>query len=212
MRIVTMARKPLLEGTVAQNTLGHGTGALNIDASRIHSGPSVGGASSGGNAFGQDAGWNKTEVYVQGIDRSMSSGRWPANVILNHLSGCQRLGTMQIKGTPPTPSGFDRYNASLADQGYRPNTYQRGAQEPPPSRLDADGRETVEAWDCEPGCPVADLDEQSGSSKSSGGRIGNKDGGHIYGGGKGLAGGFEAGDPGFGDVGGASRYFKQIKP
>jgi site-specific DNA-methyltransferase (adenine-specific) len=60
---------------------------------------------------------------------------------------------------------------------------------------------------CVPGCPVAEMDAQSGASKSTGGRIGNKDGGGIYGGGKGLAGHYEAGDPGFGDAGGASRFF-----
>lgn len=58
---------------------------------------------------------------------------------------------------------------------------------------------------------AATLDDQSGVSVSSGGRIGNKDGGHIYGGGKGLKGEFHKGDPGYGDTGGASRYFKQVK-
>ena len=56
-----------------------------------------------------------------------------------------------------------------------------------------------------------ELDWQSGISTSSGGRIGNKDGGQIYGGGKGLAGAYSAGDPGFGDVGGASRFFPVFK-
>ncbi|MCU1488931.1 MAG: Adenine-specific methyltransferase [Acidimicrobiaceae bacterium] len=69
--------------------------------------------------------------------------------------------------------------------------------------------ETVETWDCAPGCPVAALDEQSGESRSSGGRIGQKpETGSIYGGGKGLGyDGYTAGDPGFGDTGGASRFF-----
>jgi hypothetical protein len=70
--------------------------------------------------------------------------------------------------------------------------------------------EAVETWACVEGCPVPDLDKSSGTSRSSGGRIGNKDGGHIYGGGKGLTGAFEAGDPGYGDTGGASRFYKQV--
>ncbi len=74
---------------------------------------------------------------------------------------------------------------------------------------DKDGKETVADGICEPGCPVARLDEQSGTTKSSGGRIGNKDGGGIYSGG-GLKGPYAPGDPGFGDTGGASRYFKQV--
>jgi DNA modification methylase len=63
---------------------------------------------------------------------------------------------------------------------------------------------------CAPDCPVAALDAQSGVSRSSGGRIGNKDGGGIYGGGRGLAGKHTAGDPGFGDKGGASRFYPQL--
>lgn len=59
---------------------------------------------------------------------------------------------------------------------------------------------------CADGCAVAALDGQSGISKSAGGRIGNKDGGIAVPGGR-----FEKGDPGFGDVGGASRFFYVAK-
>lgn len=48
------------------------------------------------------------------------------------------------------------------------------------------------------------VDEQSGVSKSTGGRIGKKDTSNID---FGLSGNYRKGDPGFGDVGGASRYF-----
>jgi len=55
-------------------------------------------------------------------------------------------------------------------------------------------------------CPVDLLDKQSGISKSTGGRIGNKDmANFIYGGGKGNS--YSKGESGFGDVGGASRFF-----
>ena len=60
------------------------------------------------------------------------------------------------------------------------------------------------ADDCATGCPVAELDQQSGVSKSQGGRIGKKEHGSVAIGG---AGNFTAGDPGFGDTGGASRFF-----
>jgi site-specific DNA-methyltransferase (adenine-specific) len=52
------------------------------------------------------------------------------------------------------------------------------------------------------------LDEQSGVSKSTGGRIGKKDTSNID---FGLSGKYEKGDPGFGDVGGASRFFYVAK-
>jgi DNA modification methylase len=56
------------------------------------------------------------------------------------------------------------------------------------------------------------LDEQSGASKSTGGRVANiSRTSQIYGGGKGLGQDISAedvrGDPGFGDTGGASRFF-----
>lgn len=75
---IILARKPLV-GTVAANVLEHGTGALNIDACRIHSGPSSGG-SSRKTALGllNDDGW---QPKSQPIDRSMAAGRWPANLI-----------------------------------------------------------------------------------------------------------------------------------
>jgi hypothetical protein len=63
---------------------------------------------------------------------------------------------------------------------------------------------------CAPGCPVEELDKQSGTSKSSGGQIGKitRDTDNAY------AGGWDSavkGDPGFGDVGGASRFFTTFK-
>jgi DNA modification methylase len=73
---VVLARKPLI-GTVAANVLQHGTGALNIDASRIaHDEPiKVMAAQSGGDkVFGQ--GGRKAETTDL-----KANGRWPANVI-----------------------------------------------------------------------------------------------------------------------------------
>lgn len=75
---VVLARKPLA-GTVAANVLAHGTGALNIDASRIEgSPPSVpqpvyGVKADGVTNFGAGEGRNGA--------MSAASGRWPANVI-----------------------------------------------------------------------------------------------------------------------------------
>jgi site-specific DNA-methyltransferase (adenine-specific) len=77
---ITMARKPLA-GTVAANVLEHGTGALNVDGCRVHGGPSAGGCISGASALGQESGWNAHNNRTTAIDRSMSSGRWPANLI-----------------------------------------------------------------------------------------------------------------------------------
>ncbi len=77
---VMVFRKPL-EGTVAQNVLAHGTGALNIDASRIGTDenrvrkPSTAQSV----AYAQDA---YTQKMARG-GRGEGTGRWPANVILD---------------------------------------------------------------------------------------------------------------------------------
>lgn len=83
---IVVARKPLI-GTVAENVLAHGTGALNIDASRI--GRADGDVSHAGNrtsTFG-------TQETVSGGDGSggweQSAGRWPANVILDESQAAE---------------------------------------------------------------------------------------------------------------------------
>jgi DNA modification methylase len=137
---IVLARKPLI-GTVAENVLTHGTGALNIDASRIgteqvstHLAP-VGTLAGGpeGRGARRDA-----EGKTMG---STHIGRWPANILLDEEA-------------------------------------------------------------------AAMLDEQSGVSKSQGGRIGKKEHGSLA---IGAAGVYEKGDPGFGDTGGASRFFYVAK-
>lgn len=82
---VVVARKPLV-GTVAANVLAHGTGALNIDASRIH------GPGSEAKAYivkrtapgaTQDAtGRTKFDDGTL-YEGETKPGRWPANVILD---------------------------------------------------------------------------------------------------------------------------------
>jgi len=73
-----MARKPF-RSTVAQNVLEHGTGALNIDGTRI------GTAGGGGNGLGShfDRLGDTEPRFKHGDDAGGSVGRWPANVVLD---------------------------------------------------------------------------------------------------------------------------------
>ena len=105
MRVLHVLRKPLSEGTVASNTLKHGTGGLNIDASRISSDGShmvtrnpkrkqhdlSGGDrdSAGAGMFAAGSAFTPT---------NHAGGRWPANVILQHIDGCRYAGTKRVKG------------------------------------------------------------------------------------------------------------------
>lgn len=75
---IVVARKPLI-GTVAENVLTHGTGALNVDGCRIGTGQGV-------VTFDRAPRGAQGSVYdlgtVTGI-RESGQGRWPANVILD---------------------------------------------------------------------------------------------------------------------------------
>jgi hypothetical protein len=119
MRVIHVLRKPLSEGTVASNVLKHGCGGLNIDASRIGTDDNLNGGAYAEKASERHDGaenWRyKRGEHGNAGEYQPPSGRWPANVILQHLDGCRR-------------------------------------------------RENI----CEPGCPVARLDEQSGERPSGG--------------------------------------------
>ena len=78
---ITVARKPLV-GTVAENVLAHGTGALNIDGCRV-SGESTRRINTAANSYmSGDIGAEQTRgsEYHTGSD----AGRWPANLILSY--------------------------------------------------------------------------------------------------------------------------------
>jgi hypothetical protein len=158
---------------------------------RTNDGFSVRGFSDGSlrNETGDEDGWNP------------NLGRFPANMILQHLEGCRCDGTKRVYcppgGVSTTMLGF------MNDDGWkpRPRKHVRGWRE-------SDGKETVDNWICEPDCPVAQLDEQSGVSFSTGGGMNRSGLGNlVYGQQSGHP---KVADVGHGGVGGASRYFKQV--
>ena len=88
------------------------------------------------------------------------SGRWPANLVLAHSDGCREVGTKRVRGSrieKPSEHEFEAF----ADGGM-------GGPRGPRGHGDADGMETVAAWECEPDCPVRLLDEQSRELTSNG--------------------------------------------
>jgi site-specific DNA-methyltransferase (adenine-specific) len=74
---ICVARKPLI-GTVANNVLTYGTGALNIDGSRV--GDEIVEAGNAGRGSGHNDGTYKLGFGVS-EEKQTSQGRWPANVI-----------------------------------------------------------------------------------------------------------------------------------
>jgi len=207
MRVIHVLRKPLSEGTVAANVLKHGCGGLNIDASRITTDDNLNGGAYAENASARHDGaenWRfKRGEQGNAGEYQPPPGRWPANVILQHLDGCRCDGVKKVKGTGPRAGGSgSRFNDPgnlLSRKGHE------GVRTNHEGHADKDGTETVANWICEPGCPVKVLDEQSGDRPSGGSPTKHDRRVGIY----------EDGlkqrmiTP-YKDTGGASRFFKQV--
>lgn len=213
MRVITVARKPV-EGTVAKNALKYGTGGLNIDASRIITSEDLNGGAYGpgrsgplpgdlriGASLGMFEPGRKAGGYAQ------PAGRWPANVIVQHRPECQRVGSKKVRGSHSM--------GQCEDKTYDPSgvVYGWGQSERSTSQdhVGEDGLETTEAWECVEGCPALHLDRQTGVLRSGSvkpGYMRNSSTQPSNGGYHGKFGDAEL--TGFGDEGGASRFFKQV--
>ena len=78
---IVLARKPLAEKTVARNVLAHGTGAINVDGCRIPTDEDTGRAQGSDIRGGNWVSSTRKSTYVSA---GSPSGRWPANVLLDH--------------------------------------------------------------------------------------------------------------------------------
>ncbi|MCK9615957.1 MAG: site-specific DNA-methyltransferase [Candidatus Omnitrophica bacterium] len=117
---IILARKPF-EGTVAQNVLEHGTGAINIEGCRVVTEDKLGG---GHSSAGQqmNGGWkrpwmNNPESVAANVERSRQSvarseklGRWPANLIHD---GSEEV----LELFPDAKSGKSNGNAEIGKEG-----------------------------------------------------------------------------------------------
>lgn len=91
-------------------------------------------------------------------------GRWPSNVVLQHTPDCRKQGAKTIKGITGTKNGAWRTGGQYQG-GYK------GADEDelgsPVGFTDENGMEEVENWICADGCPVAEMNKQTGFKKST---------------------------------------------
>jgi hypothetical protein len=96
MRVVTIARKSLDGAVVVENVTKHGTGAFNLERSRIPGMPRATGtvrphAESGVHGiYGSDKRTDRQQRY----DANLPSGRWPTNVI---LQGTAVVSALQVQ-------------------------------------------------------------------------------------------------------------------
>jgi DNA modification methylase len=159
-----LCRKPLSEKNVAANVLKWGTGAINIDGCRVgtsadmsprdfddsrRKSPKFSGILNGGN----------TGQY-RASSGQVPNGRWPANVLISHSIWCQPIGTKRVHGDGHKTTEPIMHHGTGFFGNDEPGATTRRYNGP-------DGLEEVQAWQCVDGCPVKELDSQSGQSKSS---------------------------------------------
>lgn len=198
-----LVRKPL-DGTVASNVLTHGTGGINIDACRVaHASPADFAAHDAGVKAIKARGGSMAQSWKNASDLSgandvSGNGRWPPNFLLTHHCDCKRVGSRAVKANPT----WDTPNRDTEASAFT------GSEVSAVRHASAAGTEEVPVWECVEGCPVREMDAQSGESTSSGGV--NNGGLGAYGfGHSGTRPGSSAG--GLGDTGTASRYFPQFE-
>lgn len=203
MKAITVARKPL-SGTVATTTLEHGCGGLNIDACRVGSETRQSAQKDFSAVWGNK--WGSGE-HLPTTGSKEVSGRWPANLILQHLDGCRQDGVKRVKacGVGAVSRSTGKENGGQTGAAYGAESRTAGTEMV--NHADLDGKETVANWICVDGCPVKALDERSGTLKSGAMDSVAKGGqyttyGKMY----------ERRVVSPASEGGASRFFKQVKP
>lgn len=193
---IVLARKPL-DGTVASCVLAHGTGGLNIEACRVagaarpvmvRTDTVVAARAMAGESTGATPSGEMT-----------TAGRWPPNLLLSHLPSCERAGTRKVKGSSCTLSDVGKGREGNHTNGI----YGAKASKVTTAYVEEDGTETVPAWHCAAGCPVAELDRQSGETTSGFMAAGTQRAGIGYQGGLGCIVRHDT----HADSGGASRFF-----
>jgi DNA modification methylase len=130
---IVLARKPLAEKTIAANVLRYGTGAINVDATRIEGVPPKPTTAPGWDSINQknaDGGY-RPGAYQQGgaTYEPHTAGRWPGNVLLDpeaaalldEMSGERKSGGYPAAGGQrshvatygkPNERGEQRFTAS----------------------------------------------------------------------------------------------------
>jgi len=209
--VINVARKPLMEPSVARNSLKWGTGGININASRIRTSDQLDihtrGESGMKGIRSSYEGGNYYEIPDRHQTPGQKIGRWPPNLILQHKPGCQLVGSQQmgsgeyVEGEGRRPGGFGDVGADKGDNKPNGPIY---------------GTETVDVWKCEVGCPAADLDDQGEGRSAYPGNPGAAQANHgkpvdvstavtdfKY-----IA---QHGGLAYSDTGGTSRYFKQVR-
>jgi hypothetical protein len=206
MKSIYVLRKPCSEPTVAANVVRHGAGAINIEATRVATGANE---PDSGAMFYKNRGLpmpsNRQSYFGQDSDalvtsKPMPNGRWPANLVLQHLEGCRQDGTREVNVIGATAHRKEHRTHSWVPVGNQAHAHE--------GFRNSDGTETVAAWACVHGCPVAALD-RSGLTSVTGHRSSRSATAEVKGTTWGTTNHQSREYPN--DSGSASRFFKQVK-
>jgi len=141
-----LCRKPIEGTNVARNVLQHGTGAINIDGTRIAGTAQVPGSVRAIRRFDD----REDEPELAPAPPPNAAGRWPSNLMLSHSEGCRQVGTREVAA--PTINRFDDGMKPFGEGAGHPYTQTGG------------GTEQVSVYECVDGCPVRAMNEQSGET------------------------------------------------
>ena len=150
--IITIGRKPF-KGAVIDNVTKNHCGGINIDGSRITFQTDGVRKETKRTPRDDTAVWTdknsgmkkENSLYADADPR----GRFPANLILQHLEGCQCVGQSQTKGKE---GGY-----SYTDKTYKVEGFIGTCKPKAPSNY---GGEIVGDWVCVEGCPIRTIDRQ----------------------------------------------------
>ena len=151
---IILARKPLTEKNIPANVVKHGVGGLNIQAGAVGEERRVNPPS----AFkgDRDAPLPLSSPDAPSVERE---GRWPPNVALSHTAHCRFVGVESRKRQAfvQQPIGVMKMSSSQLN----PRPFHED-EEPSQGRVAfvKDGEEKIEVWECVPGCPVREMDQQ----------------------------------------------------
>jgi DNA modification methylase len=209
-----LARKPIEGTNIVSNVLQYGTGAINIDSSRVNSflpgecEKLAKRAESPRNVIKGGKFHASANVPQDVVASGMTpEGRFPANLILSHSPECTKRGFKKIKGITGTLNGSWRHGKQYSG-GYRgANEEELGQQI---GYTDKDGMETVEDWDCALDCPIRILNQQSGHLKSCKSTKFHE--GYTSSSNTGFIKGVSHPENQYNDEGGAARFFTNFDP
>ena len=93
------------------------------------------------------------EYWRTDADTTVATGRWPANTILTHSAGCRATGETKSEK-------WEAIGVQSAS-----STALRGGADGSLNVRVSSGSASVPLFACVPGCPIAELDRQSGASR-----------------------------------------------